>query len=71
MGAVREVGRVKRFRKCHKVTAEYTAKAVWDSDTLSLLRSECKGIKSLQGSGSKGDASCTTRTCFYVTLILF
>ena len=36
-------------------------RAVMDSDTLALLRSECKGIESLQGSGSKGDASCTTR----------
>ena len=31
-----------------------------DSDNLALLRSERKGIESLQGSGSKGDASCTT-----------
>jgi len=41
-----------------------------DRDTLALLRSECKGIESLQGRGSKGDASCTTHG-FYVTLILF
>ena len=31
-------------------------KAVWDSDTLALLRSECNGIESEQGSGFKGDA---------------
>ena len=29
---------------------------VWDSDTLALLRSECNGIKSEQGSGSEKDA---------------
>ena len=33
-----------------------TAEAVWDSDTLALLRSECNSIESEQGSGSKGDA---------------
>ena len=30
-------------------------KAVWASDTLALLSSECNGIESEQGSGSKGD----------------
>ena len=45
---------------------EQTAEAVWDSDTLALLRSECNGIESEQGSGSKGDAVLYNKSQGYV-----
>ena len=39
-----------------KRTQKLTAEAVWDSDTIALLSSECSGIESEQGSGFERDA---------------
>ena len=46
-------GRWEKERKGEK-KKNRQLRAVMDSDTLALLKNECKGIESLQGSGSKG-----------------